>query len=421
MNERLLQFIWQFQYFNKSELASTDGEAVQIIAPGQFNTNQGPDFLDAKIKIGSTTWAGSVELHIRTSDWERHRHQHDENFRNVILHVVWEDDSPRIAVETIPILQLRGRVSAILMSRYESMMKSQSFISCENSVHTIPGLIWTGWKERLLAERLIRKSELIQTFLTQNNFHWEETFWWLLARNFGIPVNSDAFEAIARSLPLSILSKHKSSIHQLEGLLLGQSGLLKKDFIEDYPTLLKREYLFLAKKYSLQPLSQPVHFLRMRPVNFPELRLAQLAQLVAKSSHLFSPVKDATTVGHVRNSLDVTANDYWHYHYRFDETSVFKEKRLGESMIDNILINTVCPALFTYGDYHRENKYKEKALQWLEATSAEKNNITNRFPGLGISNLTASDSQALIELKKEYCDRKRCLECSIGNFILKSL
>ncbi|MEI9944846.1 MAG: DUF2851 family protein [Chitinophagaceae bacterium] len=417
MTERLLQYIWQFQYFNKNELSAVAGETVQVIFPGQYNTDQGPDFANAKIKIDNTTWAGSIEMHIKTSDWKKHAHEHDANYKNVILHVVWENDG---ATNNIPVVELKERVSKILLQRYEEWMHSSSFIPCEKSISAVKDITWKSWKERLLAERLLRKAKTAEIFLQQNNFHWEETFWWLLARNFGMKVNADAFEAIGRSVPINILAKHKNQIHQLEALLLGQAGLLNDDFNEDYPQLLKREYKFLKNKYKLQPIHQPVHFLRMRPGNFPSLRLAQLAMLIRQSAHLFSRIKEASSVKEVKKWFDVTANDYWHYHYHFGESGSFKKKKPGASMIDNIIINTVIPVLFAYGNYHDDIACKEKALRWLEETAAEKNFITKGFETLRIENKNAYDSQGLIELKNEYCDKKRCLECGAGNAILKS-
>lgn len=417
ISERLLHFIWQFQYFDKKEFTTTNGEAVQIIFPGQYNTNQGPDFSDAKVKVGKETWAGAVELHIHTSDWIKHKHTGDTNYNNVILHVVWEDDGTR---NTVPVVELKGRVSRILLQRYEEMMGSTAFIPCEKLIHTVRDITWRSWKERLLAERLMRKSALAETMLKENNYHWEETIWWMLARNFGIKVNADAFEAIARSIPVSVLAKHKQQIHQLEALLLGQGGLLNGDFKEDYPKMLQKEYQFLQHKYNLKPINIPLHFLRMRPGNFPTIRLAQLAMLVQSATHLFSKIKEAGTLKEIKEWFDVTANDYWHYHYQFDESSSFRVKKLGESMIDNIIINTLVSVLFTYGNYHDEQAYKDKALRWLEQTAAEGNSITKGFGKLGVENKNAFDSQALIELKNEYCNKKRCLECGVGNGVLKT-
>jgi hypothetical protein len=463
MTERLLQFIWQFQYFNKADLTTTTGEPVQILFAGQYNTNQGPDFSDAKIKIDNTTWAGTVELHVKTSDWKKHNHQSDKNYNNVVLHVVWEDDGgrnsvpakkteqssvipggrnsvPAISTEqssvvpggrnsvpatkteqssVVPVIELKDRVSKILLQRYEELMNAESFIPCEKSIHTVRDITWKSWKDRLLVERLLRKSKIVETHLQQNNYHWEETFWWLLAKNFGMKVNASVFEAVAKSVSINILAKHKGQIHQIEAVLLGQAGLLEATFEEDYPKLLQREYKFLKEKYKFNAIHQPVHFLRMRPGNFPTIRLAQLAALITESAHLFSKIKEAKTAKQVKEWFDVTANDYWHYHYRFDEESAYKKKKIGESMTDNIIINTVAPVLFAYGNYHNENKYKEKALQWLEETATEKNTITKGFQQLKIENKNAFDSQALIELKNEYCSKKRCLECGVGNAILK--
>jgi Protein of unknown function (DUF2851) len=417
MTERLLQFIWQFQYFNKGELQTTTGESLQIIFPGNFNSNQGPDFLDAKIKTNTTTWAGNIELHINTSDWKKHNHHRDKNYNNVILHVVWENDLPETSIS---VFELNDRVAKSLLQKYEEWMNAKGFIPCENTINGVKDLVMQNWKERLLAERLMRKADLFQKFLEQTNYHWEECFWWLLARNFGIKINADAFEAMAKSISINILAKHKNQIHQLESLLMGQAGLLEKDFNEDYPKLLQREYNFLKKKYGLNPINMPVHFLRMRPGNFPTIRLAQLAMLIHNSNHLFSKIIETTTLKELRRWLDSTANDYWHYHYLFDEAGDYKIKKLGNAMINTILINTICPVLFAYGHFHNDQKYKDKALQWLEETAAEKNTITKKFQQLGLQNENARDSQALIELKNEYCSKKRCLDCAVGNALLKS-
>jgi len=419
MTERLLQFIWQFQYFNRNELQTTTGELVQLIFPGNFNSNQGPDFSDAKIKIGKTIWAGSVELHLKVSDWKKHNHQGDKNYKNVILHVVWENDNPPVQ-NSIPVIELHDRVPKILLTRYEELMNSQGFIPCEKNIATVRDITWKAWKERLVIERLLRKSKIAESLLTRNNYHWEETFWWLLARNFGIKVNADAFEQMAVSIPLKLLAKHKNQIHQVEAILFGQAGMLTEKFEEEYPKLLQREYNFLQKKYQLKKIHEPVHFLRMRPGNFPTIRLAQLAVLITESSHLFSKIKEAASAAEIKKWLDVTANDYWHYHYKFDEPKSYKKKKLGDAMVDNIIINTVCPVLFAWGNYHKDQQYKNKALLWLEEIFPENNSITKGFQQLGIENKNACDSQALIELKNEYCNKKRCLDCAVGNAILKS-
>ncbi|MBB1286989.1 DUF2851 family protein [Flavisolibacter sp. BT320] len=417
MTERLLQFIWQFGYFNNTNLTTAEGEKISILFAGNLNSNGGPDFSAAKIRIGETTFFGSVELHLKTSDWEKHGHEGDRQYGNVILHVVYRHDKP--LPHAIPVLELEPRISSLLLERYTALLQTESFIPCDASVASVPELVWMAWKERLLAERLTRKAQYILDLLEQSNQHWEETFWWLLARNFGMKVNSDAFEAVARSLSINLLAKHKHSIHQVEALLFGQAGLLQTTFEDDYPRMLQREFHFLQKKMSLQPVSVPLQFLRMRPGNFPTIRLSQLAALIQQSSHLFSKVLEAEKLSEVSALFDVTANDFWHYHYTFHLASPFKPKTLGADSIQNILINTVAPVLFAYGLHHGQETYKEKALRWLGDLPAEKNTITKGFSLLGLKAKTAFDSQAQIELKNEFCSVKKCLQCAVGNSLLK--
>lgn len=418
MTERLLQYIWQFQYFNHQELQVSTGETLQILYPGTWNVHQGPDFLQASIKIGGTLWVGNVELHVQTSDWFKHSHQLDKNYTSVILHVVWQNDVNEESL-SIPILQLWDKVPKMLLKQYQDWMVNQLFIPCEQQIGNVNEITWTAWKERVLLERLMRKVSIVQTYLQQNSDHWEETFWWLLARNFGIRVNAEAFETIARSLPLTILVRHKNQIHQLEALLLGQAGLLEKKFSEKYPGMLSREYRFLKNKYKLQPIHEPIHFLRMRPENFPSLRLAQLAALINQSSHLFSKILETAAVDNIKSLLAVTANDYWHYHYRLDEPSTFKPKKLGAQMVNNIITNTIIPIVFAYGQIQKKDQVTDKALGWLAQINPEQNRITKHFALLGRTSKNATDSQFILELKEAYCDKRKCLDCAVGNFLLK--
>ncbi len=418
MTEKLLQYIWQFQHFNRDGLVTDKNEVIQVIHPGQLNHNQGPDFLDARIKIGNTILAGSIELHLKTSDWQKHHHSSDINYKNVILHVVYQNDKQQIS--TLPLLELDSRISKLLLQKYEQLMVNNNYIACSNSIVQVKEIAWIAWKERLLAERLTRKSKKIVELFEKSHQHWEQTFWWLLARNFGIKVNADAFEEMARSIPVSILARHKAQIHQVEALLFGQANLLTGNFNDDYLQLLQREYKFLQKKYDLKPIHTPVHFLRMRPGNFPTVRLAQLAMLVFNSAHLFSKILEAANCLEINQLFSVTANDYWHYHYRFDEGSDYKPKKLGLNMISNIIINTAAPMVFAYGLHHKNEDYKTKALRWLDEVPAETNVITTGFKNLTITIKSAFDSQSLIELKTQYCEGKRCLQCAVGNSILKS-
>ena len=419
MTERLLQYIWQYQYFNPGQLVTTDEQQVQVIHPGIYNNNQGPDFLNARIKVGNTLWVGSIEIHIVSSDWQLHKHSADKNYGNVILHVVWKD-VPELPLP-FPTLELQNRVSKILLKKFDGLMQASRFIPCENQIQQLDTLTISLWKERLLIERLQQRTLNIEKLLMQNKHHWEETFWWMLARNFGAKINSDAFERMAQSISLTILLKHKNSLYQIEALLMGQAGLLEKDFKADYPLMLQKEYRFLQKKYKLKKNHFPVYFLRMRPANFPTIRLAQLAALIHKSSQLFSEVREAEFFSDVTQLLSVTANDFWHDHYLFEASAVSKKKSLGKQMGQNIMINTVIPVIYAYGYFNNKEHYKIKALQWMEQLSAETNSITKGFELLGIENSTAFDSQALIQLKTEYCDKRRCLQCAIGNNILKEM
>ena len=417
MTERLLQFIWQFQYFNKNNLHTLDGESLEVIVPGQYNHNQGPDFLNGRIRIGDTILAGNIELHLVEADWHRHEHQHDPNYNNIILHVLWE--SPQFVRLSLPTIALKERVSKILLERYRELMKCQAFVPCAQNAHDAMGIIWISWKERLIAERLVRKSIVVQQHLHQCHHHWEEVFWWMLARNFGISINADAFEVLAKSLPLNIITRHKNHLHHLEAMLLGQAGLLNDCPDETHAGMLAREYKFFRRKYALSPIHLPIHFLRMRPHNFPTVRLAQLAMLMHTVHFPFCSARECRSLKELRGLLQVTAGEFWDTHYVLNEITAFRRKTLGQQMIENIIINTIAPMLFAYGQLRQEQQYKDKAIDWLSQLPAEKNVITGQWEAMGITNEHASDSQALLELKKEYCDSRRCLECAVGNNLLR--
>jgi hypothetical protein len=418
MTERLLQYLWQFQYYNKQSSILDNGDTFQVIHPGRYNTNQGPDFLEAKIRIEDTLWVGHVEVHVKTSDWFRHAHQFDRNYDNVVLHVVWEHDLPERDTR-IPVFSMQSRVPMLLLEQYRYWMDSASFIACGNQIRDVSRIIWISWRERLLAERMQRKSAMVFSFLLQTHQHWEETFWWLLARNFGAALNFEPFEAMAKTLPVTMLARYKNQLPVLEALLFGQCSLLEGEFEEEYPVGLQREYLHLKNKYGLEPIRQSVHFLRTRPVNFPTVRLAQLARLLYQSSTLFAFIKETEQISEIRKWLSVTAGEFWDDHYTFQKSSVRRSKKLGNQMIDTLIINTVIPILFAYGLLHNEEQYKNRALNWLDELEPELNAITNSYTELGLVNKSAFDSQALLELKGHYCDAKKCLDCAMGNALLK--
>ncbi|MBS1627411.1 MAG: DUF2851 family protein [Bacteroidetes bacterium] len=416
MTEKLLQFIWQFQYFNKNNLLTENGEALQIICAGQINTQQGPDFLQGKIKVNNVLLAGNIEVHCLSSDWQKHNHSTDENYNNIILHVVWQNN---FNLNYTPTLCLQPRVAKILLQQYENLMNNQSKIPCYNLLPVMSEFEWLSCKERLAIERMEIKAQQVLQLFKANNNHWEETFWQLLAYNFGLKTNATIFMEMAKCISVNILAKHKNKIHQLEALLLGTVNLLNDDFEEDYPKLLQNEYTFLQKKYQLLNTHQTAFFLRMRPANFPTIRLAQLAQFIHQSKHLFSIVKETENLKEIKILLNVEANNYWSNHYVFDKLTTVKHKQLGSTMIDNIIINTFIPVLFAYGLYTQAKQHKEKALQWLMQLPAERNSVTNVFESKNVVNKFALDSQALIHLKNNYCNKKLCLQCAVGNKIMK--
>lgn len=422
MNEKLLQFIWQFQYFNKSSLLTTNDESLAIVKPGSLNRNQGPDFLDAIITIDAVQLVGNIEVHYKASDWLKHQHQTDTNYNTTILHVVWVNDIPITTLNgnTIPTLVLDGRVPKITLERYKLMMENL-LIPCQNIVlPTLDELGWLSWKERLLAERLQRKSLKVLAHVDVTKQHWEEVFWVMIASNFGMTVNAELFEQVAQSISINILAKHKNQIHQIEALLLGQANLLQGNFTDDYAILLQKEYQFLQKKYQLKPITIQPYFLRMRPANFPTIRLVQLAMLIHNSIHLFSKIKEQPNIQAVRDLFRVTTTNYWHSHYQFDKPTTISVKNLGATSIDNILINTLIPVLFAYGLYMQDEAIKEKAISWLQNIKKETNHIITQWQAVGINSVSAFDTQSLLELTKNYCQQKRCLECAVGNKLFKA-
>lgn len=417
MTEAFLHHVWKYRLFNNNELITTEGNTVKVISPGLHNFNSGPDFSNAKIKIADTTWAGNVEIHLKTSDWLKHGHQHDKAYENVILHVVHDHDK-EINSE-IPVLELKQIIDPALWIRFEKMVSAFQFVPCEKHIKEIDKIIIDGWLERLIIERLEEKSETILNSLKLNKNNWEETFYHLIARNFGFKINSVPFELLAKSLPLHILAKHKNSLFQIEALLFGQAGLISDVFTDDYPNKLHREYMYLRKKFKLEPVEEYLwKFMRLRPVNFPTIRIAQFAQLIFKSTNLFSKIREAESSKEILTYFDLEASEYWNDHFVFDKHSKGKTKTFGASSMYNVIINTVVPMLFVYGRYIGDEKMTNKALQLLEIVPAEVNHITRGWSAIGMENKSAYQSQALIQLKNEYCVQKKCLNCAIGAKII---
>ena len=418
VTEKFLQFVWQYQHFNQYHLATTAGSRVFVIHPGILNTDQGPDFLDARIKIGDEEWVGSVELHVMASSWEAHNHSADKFYKNVILHVVWKED---VQLDlAFPTVELESRVPGAVLSRYDLLMQSPQFIPCQESIKTVPEITLNIWKQALLVERLQQRAVHIFKLLEQNKYHWEETFWWLLAAGFGYKLNSNSFLKIAQQIPYTVIVKHRNQLHHLEALLLGQAGILDTDFEDKYPQMLSKEYRYLAQKYKLQKTHYPLLYLRMRPAGFPPVRLAQLAALIHAGNCVFSNIIEQDNLKNVAKLFNIQANDYWHYHYIPGRKTAFCIKKPGSEMIHGILINTIIPVLYAYGKHQQTEGIINKCFRWLEELKGEKNVITRHFAEINVESKTAFDSQALIQMKNEYCNHKRCLECAVGYKLLYS-
>lgn len=424
MTEKFLHYLWKMKLIHSINLKTTDGEPVQIVSAGESNPNAGPDFLNARIRIGETTWAGNVEIHLKSSEWNIHHHNADNAYDNIILHVAYIDDKPvnRPDGSAVPTLEIKDLFDPGIYETYQSLMRSSSWIPCDNQIQKVEPIIIHQWLHRLLIERLEQKIQPILDSLEENKHNWEETCYQFIAQAFGARVNAEPFHLLARSLPLKILAKHKNNLFQIEALLFGCAGFLDEKLSDQYPILLKKEFSFLSKKYGLKPLKKHIwKFLRLRPANFPTIRLAQFAELIFKSSHLFSRILETENVKDIVSLFEVETSEYWIDHYRFDKISTKCVKPFGKIAAELLLINTITPFLFVYGKFCDEENYVLRSLELLENTSAEKNNILNGWLVLGIKSKSAFESQSLLQLRNNYCKNYRCLECAIGNKILQSI
>lgn len=423
MQEQLLHFIWHRKLFDHSQLVTTEGHQIQIIHPGIPNQDQGPDFLQARIRIGDQLWAGHVEIHIRSSSWNLHGHERDPHYNNVILHVVWTDDQPVRTLDgiLIPCMTLEGIVKSELMNRYHHLMNSEEWIPCASSLSHVPDIIRTSWIERLMAERLESKTNYIRQILERCGNNYEQAFFVMLTRYLGAPANSDPMENLGLKIPLNILRKHGDRTDQIEAILFGVAGMLTKDLPQGYPQKLKKEFDFLKVKYELKVIpSLQWKFMRMRPAHFPTIRLAQLAVIVSGTSHFITLLSESVTASEwLRRFMVKAENEYWDYHYHFKSEAPFAEKRLGINTAESLVINLVAPFMFFYGKTQGLSELKDKAIQLLSEVPAEKNAIIQSWGDHGWSALDAGQSQALLHLKKNYCDGKRCLHCAIGLQIMR--
>ncbi len=420
MQEKLLQFIWKYNLYRPTGLTTTDGEPVSILHGGTINTNAGPDFSEARIKIADTMLVGNIELHVRTSDWLRHRHQHNPAFSNVILHVVYEHDMKEWP-GNIPVLALEPYIPEFVLHQYNGLLRTSDQLPCAGQLHHVKDITKESWLNRLLVERWEQKLESWQEELSQTGNDWSTLLYRRMAANFGFKINTTPFLLLAQSLPIQVLGRQQSLL-QIETLIFGQAGMLQKDFKDEYPKALQKEYQFLQHKFGLTPVPEHLwKFMRLRPANFPTVRLAQFAAFVHQSQHLFTTLGTVSDKKETEALLSVTASEYWDNHYRFDEPQKMGfAKKLGMDSIHNIMINTVAPIRFLYAYTQGTAESQEQALSLLESLPPETNHILGLWKDQQWPARNAAQSQALLQLYNQYCTSRRCLECSVGLSIIRS-
>ena len=428
--EQLLHYVWKHKMFPLRELQTTDGTAVEVIDPGLYNRNAGPDFFNAKVRIGSTMWVGNVEIHDKSSDWYLHGHDKDKNYDNVVLHVasVIDTDVMNSRGEYLPQIQLG--VPQKVMEHYKELLKTDSYPPCYKVIPSLTPLMAHAWMAALQTERLEQKTEAIRHRAELSGGSWEDAYFITLARNYGFGINGDVFEQWARIIPLQAVSHHRDDLFQIEAIFMGQAGLLELDSIPDYYqqtalnegyfAKLRNEYLYLAHKFSMKPMDFKLwRFLRLRPQNFPHIRISQLANLYYQQKAGLSRLMECETIEQLKTTLSSHVTPYWETHYTFGSTSNKNEKHLSYGSINLLMINTAIPMLFAIGRHRGKEVLCDRAFDFLEQLRAENNHIIRMWQQVGLEVKTAGDSQALIQLKKEYCDKKDCLRCRFGYEYLK--
>lgn len=424
MKEVTLHYIWQYKCFNNMNLISHNGLCIKIIHPGYLNPNAGPDFLDARIKIDNTLWAGNIEIHVNQSDWKKHKHQNDKKYENIILHVCYFLDSQIPELDKIaPTLVLNGIVKPSFLEKYRILNENKLWIPCQSILQEevlkreIPLYAYS-----LIVERLQRKNEVFTLLHNENKKDWEATAYQLVARSFGSKVNTFGFELLAKATPYKILMKHANNTFQLEAILLGQAALIPSSSKDDYVKQLEDEYKFLKKKYKLNPIKKEVwNYSKLRPYSFPDIKIAQWANFIHQFPKIFSYFLSLEKADIFLKKIEIRASNFWNTHYRIDRKSNhLKIKRLGKPYLNNLLINTLVPLVFMYGNENSNSKYIEQALSLLEQIPSERNSIVKNWKNLAYSANNALETQALLELKNEYCSKFACLKCRIGMKLLNS-
>lgn len=416
-----MQYVWKHRLWRSEDMVTNTGKKVRVVDPGLLNTDAGPDFFNAKIEIDGHMWVGNVEMHYRATDWKRHHHDSDKAYDSVILHVVAKDDAPvrRTNGELIP--QLVLEVSPQFNADYASLVGATIEVPCATKIKQVPHLTIVEWVEGLAFERLHGKVERIHQLLDSFNGSWEDVCYVTLARNFGFGINNDAFERLARRTPLRLLGKHSDSVLQIEALLFGQAGMLdaQKPGMDSYYNQLCTEYAFLSNKFQLTPMEKESWKLfRIRPQNFPYRRIAILAQFIEGGFRMMNRILEAEGEKEMRALFEVELSGYWIKHYTFGKPNERATATLSRSSIDIILINTVAPLLYAYGELTGNYEMTDKAIKLLEDLRAESNSIVSHFVAYGIDCPDALTSQALVQLKREYCDARKCIYCKIGHHLL---
>jgi hypothetical protein len=428
--EQLLHYVWKHRLYPLAPMQTTEGLQVEIIDPGLHNRDSGPDFFNAKVKIDSTLWVGNVEIHDRSSDWYLHGHDHDEHYNNVILHVVGEADREVVDAEGKCLPQLCLSIPESVRMNYEELLHADDYPPCYRVIPGLSRLMIHSWMSALQTERLMQKTEAIMARVEHCGGSWEEAYFVTLARNYGFGVNGDAFEQWAEHIPLHDVDHHRDDLFQIEALFMGQAGLLSPEAIperyreaalaDDYMNRLTSEYRYLAHKFGLTPMDHRLwRFLRLRPQNFPHIRISELTHLYYRHQSGMSQLLACTTIKEVTQLLRIGVTPYWENHYTFGVESQRSTKAISAASIRLLIINTVVPVLFAYGRYKQEETLCDRAFDFLRQVRAEDNHIVRMWQECGLTVENAGDSQALIQLKKEYCDRKECLRCRIGYEYLK--
>jgi hypothetical protein len=420
MNEEFLQYIWKHALYEPSSLITDNGEKITVLKPGEQNFNAGPDFLNARLQIGDTTWAGNVEIHINSSDWVKHHHQNDKAYNNVILQVVHHNDMKANLQNGSQVPAVEVKFNKRIYKNYQHLVKSNSWIPCQHKIKSVDSFSLNHIISALTIERLKEKSDEIAQTLKFTKNDWSETFYIHLAKNFGFKINAVPFEMLARSLPFKYIAKHKDNLLQIEALLFGQAGFLNDQNDDEYYNLLVSEYRMLRSKFNLKPLEKHLwKFLRLRPCNFPTIRLAQFARLLFKSSFLFTNIIETGDLKQLRDYFDIAPSEYWDNHFNFNSESASRRKKsFGLISFNCIVINTVVPILFVYGQQHDNQELKDRAINFLTEIPAEENHIIRNWIKTGIHSRNAFETQGLLQLKNKYCTRRKCLSCQIGNQII---